>query len=200
MLATSVSCGRRSLIALCRTGCCGQHDLSLRFCENEHDDTRSRGEKSFFQRLKYNEFSFLFELDGLLIRIARYLWHVFTMQRLGSHSDHCTLPFPDEHVLKALSHEAICSCNLQRNGVSSCLFTREIASCNTSSLQNNPTAGHTTTCICLQFHRSLKYLFRPNLLCKLREKIASCDSAFKASFHLGKRSSGQERTGKFPLC
>ena len=57
-------------------------------------------------------------------------------------------------------------------------FTREIASCNTSSLQNNPTAGHTTTCICLQFYRSLKYLFHPNLRCKLQEKIASCDSAF----------------------
>ena len=45
-------------------------------------------------------------------------------------------------------------------------FTREIASCNASSLQNNPTAGHTTTCICLQFYRSLQYLFHPNLRCK----------------------------------
>ena len=34
-------------------------------------------------------------------------------------------------------------------------------SCNTSSLENNPTAGHTTTTICLQFYRSLKYLFHP---------------------------------------
>ena len=55
-------------------------------------------------------------------------------------------------------------------------FTREIASCNASSFQNNPTAGH-TTCICLQFYRSLQYLFHPNLRCKLQEKIASCDSA-----------------------
>ena len=30
-------------------------------------------------------------------------------------------------------------------------FTREIASCNASSLQNNPTAGHTTTCIVCVF-------------------------------------------------
>ena len=52
-------------------------------------------------------------------------------------------------------------------------FTREIASCNASSLQNNPTAGHTTACICLQFYRSLKYLFHPNLRCKLQEKIAA---------------------------
>ena len=51
-------------------------------------------------------------------------------------------------------------------------FTREIASCNTSSLQNNPTAGHTTTSICLQFYRSLKYLFRSNLRCKLQEKLS----------------------------
>ena len=48
--------------------------------------------------------------------------------------------------------------------------TRELASCNTSSLQNNPTAGHTTTCICLQFYRSLQYLFHPNLRSKLQEK------------------------------
>ena len=54
-----------------------------------------------------------------------------------------------------------------------------IASCNTSSFQNNPTAGHTTTCICLQFYRSLQYLFHPNLRSKLQEKIASCYSAFK---------------------
>ena len=58
-------------------------------------------------------------------------------------------------------------------------FSREIASCNTSSLQNNPTAGHTTTCIRLQFYRSLKYLFHPNLRSKLQEKIASCDSALR---------------------
>ena len=32
--------------------------------------------------------------------------------------------------------------------------------------------------ICLQFYRSLQYLFHPNLRCKLQEKIASCDSAF----------------------
>ena len=62
------------------------------------------------------------------------------------------------------------------------LFTREIASCNTSSLPNNLTAGHKTTCICLQFYRSLKYLFHPNLHCKLQGKIASCDSALSHCF------------------
>ena len=30
-------------------------------------------------------------------------------------------------------------------------------------------------------YRSLKYLFHPNLRCKLQEKIASCDSAFSES-------------------
>ena len=58
-------------------------------------------------------------------------------------------------------------------------FTREIVSCNTSSLQNNPTAGHTTTCICLQLYRNLHCLFHPNLRSKLQEKIASCDSALR---------------------
>ena len=65
------------------------------------------------------------------------------------------------------------------------LFTREIASSNTSSLQNNPTAGHTTTCICLQFYRSLKYLFHPNLHSKLQEDIASCDNALSELKHFG---------------
>ena len=61
-------------------------------------------------------------------------------------------------------------------------FTREITSCNTSILLKNPTAGDTTTCICLQFYRSLKYLFHRNFLCKLQEKIASCDSALNVQF------------------
>ena len=77
-----------------------------------------------------------------------------------------------------MSHAAIFSCNLQRNGVSSCLLQEKSPPVNTSSLQNNPTAGHTTTCIYIQFYRSLKYLFHPNLRSKLQEKIASCDSAF----------------------
>ena len=67
-------------------------------------------------------------------------------------------------------------------------FTGEIASCNTSSLQNNPTAGHTTTCICLQFYRSLQYLFHPNFRFKLQEKIASCDSALSKCFSFSRNS------------
>ena len=86
--------------------------------------------------------------------------------------------------LKAMSHEAIFSCNLQRNWRFKLHFSREIASCNASGLQNNPTAGHTTTCICLQFYRSLQYLFHPNLRCKLQEKIASCDMAFKERLYI----------------
>ena len=50
-------------------------------------------------------------------------------------------------------------------------FTREIGSCNTSSLQNNPTAGHTTTCICLQFYRSLKYLFTQICVPSCKKKL-----------------------------
>ena len=79
----------------------------------------------------------------------------------------CKRSFPLK-ILKALSHEAIFSCNLQRNGVSSCLLQ-----------ERSPPAGHTTTCIRLQFYRSLKYLFHPNLRSKLQEKIASCDSTFR---------------------
>ena len=50
-------------------------------------------------------------------------------------------------------------------------FTREIASCNTSSLQNNLTAGHTTTCICLQFDRSRQYLFTQICVASCKKKL-----------------------------
>ena len=53
-------------------------------------------------------------------------------------------------------------------------FTREIASCNASSLQNNPTAGHTTTCICLQFYRSLRYLFSPKFALQVAKVVLIC--------------------------
>ena len=92
-------------------------------------------------------------------------------------SQHVTLLVLLDH--KAMSHEAIFSWNLQLR--SKLPFTRETAPCNTSSLQNNSTAGHTTTCICLQFYRSLQCLFHLNLRCKLQEKIASRDSTLSSA-------------------
>ena len=69
--------------------------------------------------------------------------------------------------------EAIFSSNLQRNDVSCCVLQDKSppGSCSTSSLQNNPTAGHTTTCIhvCLQFYRCLQYLAISPQIC-----VASC--------------------------
>ena len=50
-------------------------------------------------------------------------------------------------------------------------FTREIASCNTSSLQNNPTAGHTTTCICLQFTGTRNIFFTQICVASCKKKL-----------------------------
>ena len=57
-------------------------------------------------------------------------------------------------------------------------FTREIASCNTSSLQNNPTAGHIQQLAYVYNSTgACNIFFTQTLRCKLQEKIASCDSA-----------------------
>ena len=104
--------------------------------------------------------------------------HLFSPGLSAKYNEGCKLHVSSVHderafsCLKALSHEAIFSCNLQRNGVSSCLLQEK-------SPPVAPPAGHTTTCICLQFYRSLQYLFHPNLRSKLQEKFASCYSAFK---------------------
>ena len=50
-------------------------------------------------------------------------------------------------------------------------FTREIASCNTFSLQNNPTAGHTTTCICLHSTGAWNIFFTQICVASCKKKL-----------------------------
>ena len=76
-----------------------------------------------------------------------------------------------------MSHEAVFSCNLQRNGVSSCLLQEK----------SPPVTLRVCKIIRLQVIQQLAYVynstgacnifFTQTLRCKLQEKIASCDSA-----------------------
>ena len=61
-------------------------------------------------------------------------------------------------------------------------FTREIASSNTSSLQNNPTAGHTTTCICLQCLQEPEIYFSPKFALQVARKNCLVSHSLNASF------------------
>ena len=76
-----------------------------------------------------------------------------------------------------MSHEAVFFCNLQRNGVSSCLLQEK----------SPPVTLRVCKIIRLQVIQQLAYVynstgacnifFTQTLRCKLQEKIASCDSA-----------------------
>ena len=79
--------------------------------------------------------------------------------------------------LKAMSHEAIFSCNLQRNGVSSCILQKK----------SSPVTLLVCKIIRLQVIQRLAYVYKSTGACnifftqicvpKLQETIVSCDSA-----------------------
>ena len=81
--------------------------------------------------------------------------------------------------LKAMSHEAIFSCNLQRNGVSSCVLQEKLA----------PVTLLVCKIIRLQVIQQLAYVYNSTGACNVfftqicvascKKKVAACDSAFR---------------------